>query len=316
VTASDLVLALVLILLATDGGSSPAQLGREAYAKGDYAAAELHHREELKSVAKGDPEARASALANLGNVLRRRAAFAESIQILQSLLSLREKQNGKQSPQAEEALGLLGIALADSGKIAQSLPILERRLKLAQKLSSPSELNGLAEYDLAKALVRADAKFHPRADALIASAQVKAETTIGADSPDAGRLAQARAHTLSLLGKHDLAEASLRRALKIFQSARGPDHPETLAIESDLSAVLFSLKRYREAEPLALRATERTFRNLGAHPDSAIGFFNLGYLQRELGKTDEAAKSFGRVLEIEKKLGVETLSKQVRELVP
>ena len=90
-------------------------------------------------------------------------------------------------------------------------------------------------------------------------------------------------------GRYADAEPLYRRALAIFESALGPDHPDTASSLNNLAVLLEGQGRYADAEPLFRRALAIRETALGPdHPDTASSLGNLAGLLHDQGRTEEA----------------------------
>jgi len=100
--------------------------------------------------------------------------------------------------------------------------------------------------------------------------------------------------------KGDLAgaEAALRQALSIRLATVGPDHHDTMAVESNLLVVVEYQGRYGEALWQRLKDLERDQRSGRFHPlDLAAGYTAMGVDCRELGRLREGEAYLQRALD-------------------
>ena len=74
------------------------------------------------------------------------------------------------------------------------------------------------------------------------------------------------------MGDYAKAEPLYQRALKIFEKALGPDHPDTATALTNLAVLYRAMGDYAKAEPLYQRALKIVEKALGPdHPNTAHG---------------------------------------------
>ncbi len=90
-------------------------------------------------------------------------------------------------------------------------------------------------------------------------------------------------------GKYAQAEPLYLRALGIYETALGPEHPDVATSINNMAALYHSQGKYAEAEPLYQRALAITEKALGPeHPDVATTLENYADLLRKLERDAEA----------------------------
>ena len=107
------------------------------------------------------------------------------------------------------------------------------------------------------------------------------------------------------LGKHDTAEANLKRAIELRIKKVGTEDPEVLNYMQELAWVYYYQSRYDEAEPLLVEAIDKG-RAVWDEVDPILlrATSRLGWLYHFLGRNEEAAKVHGEALEvIQRRLG-------------
>ena len=93
------------------------------------------------------------------------------------------------------------------------------------------------------------------------------------------------------------AETMYHELGKIQRRHLGPDHPDTLAVETYLAAVLSRQERFAEAEQVLRKALDRMKQALGdGHPHTKSAVEMLGSFKRE----EEAIRSWQEELDIPK----------------
>ncbi|KAK3612822.1 hypothetical protein LTR22_028443, partial [Elasticomyces elasticus] len=108
-------------------------------------------------------------------------------------------------------------------------------------------------------------------------------------------------------GQYEAAEEMNRRALKGYEKALGPEHPNTLTSVSNLAEVLRSQGKYEAAEEMNRRALKGREKALGPeHPSTLTSVGNLAGLLESQGKYEAAEEMNRRALKgWEKALGPE-----------
>jgi tetratricopeptide (TPR) repeat protein len=91
----------------------------------------------------------------------------------------------------------------------------------------------------------------------------------------------------------------MRRALAIFETSLGADHPNVATQLSNLAQLLQATNRLSEAEPLMRRALAIDEASYGPeHPDVARDLNNLASLLQATNRLDQAEPLMRRVVEI------------------
>ena len=123
---------------------------------------------------------------------------------------------------------------------------------------------------------------------------------------EARRLNQ-QAVELYQAGRYPEALPLQQRALKIYEKALGPDHPDIASSLNNLGGLYKVMGAYDQALPLYRRALKVREKALGPdHPDTAISLNNLALLYQVMGADDQALPLYQRGLQIiEKSLGPE-----------
>ena len=92
-------------------------------------------------------------------------------------------------------------------------------------------------------------------------------------------------------GKHAEAEPLYQRALRIWEQALGPDHPQVASPLNGLANLYKEQGKYAEAEPLYQRALRIREQALDTkHPLTREVVRNFAILLRKMGREFEATK--------------------------
>ena len=106
-------------------------------------------------------------------------------------------------------------------------------------------------------------------------------------------------NALGMLGRHEEALATYRRALAIDEAALGSSHPDVGQILQNMGWVLSTMKRHDEALSANRRAATIFERTIGTdHTNYAYAVNSIGWALLAQGKDEEARESFERALKI------------------
>ena len=125
-------------------------------------------------------------------------------------------------------------------------------------------------------------------------------------SREPGRQERRIAYAANQLGQflfaaalHAEAEPLMQRALEIFESSLGENHPNVATQLNNLAVLLQDTNRLGEAEPLMRRALEIDEQSLGPdHPTVAIDLNNLARLLQATNRLGEAEPLMRRALDV------------------
>jgi tetratricopeptide (TPR) repeat protein/tRNA A-37 threonylcarbamoyl transferase component Bud32 len=105
------------------------------------------------------------------------------------------------------------------------------------------------------------------------------------------------------LGRYELAEPHINRALTLRQEQLGDDHTETLKALQLFGHLLVRQGRYTEAETFLVKSLELHRRVLGEDdPDTLSAMEVLGVLYRRLGRYDDAEPLYVEVMEARRRV--------------
>ena len=149
----------------------------------------------------------------------------------------------------------------------------------------------------------------PRCERVLPHAQACAGLVdeFGFEFAEAGLLLNETGSYLHERARYVEAEPLHRRALRIWEKALGPEHPDVATSLDNLAALYYAQGKYAEAVPLCRRALGIKEKALGPeHPDVANCLNNLAELYDAQGKCAKAEPLHQRALGIrEKALGPE-----------
>jgi tetratricopeptide (TPR) repeat protein len=149
----------------------------------------------------------------------------------------------------------------------------------------------------------------PKCERFLPQAQACAALVdeFGFEFAEAARLFNQAGLFLTERARYAEAEPLYQRALRIWEKALGPEHPDVATSLNNLAELCRAQGKYAEAEPLHQRALGIREKALGPeHPDVATSLNNLALHYRAQGKYVEAEPLYQRALRIgEKALGPE-----------
>lgn len=90
------------------------------------------------------------------------------------------------------------------------------------------------------------------------------------------------------LGRHEQALANYGRALEIWERTLGPEHPAMATIHNNLGSTYYAQDRLEEARTEMLRGYEIRRAVLGVHPRVAESLNNVGVVEFQMGRYDDA----------------------------
>jgi tetratricopeptide (TPR) repeat protein len=174
------------------------------------------------------------------------------------------------------------------------------RRAMGEECRMPTLREALEWVDAAFAGDAQDVRYWPILDPLAPHALAVARHA------DQAEIAEPTARLFNDLGvlfdiKADYAEAETlkRRALAIFETSLGPDHPNVATNLNNLAQLLHATNRLAEAEPLMRRALAIDETSYGPdHPDVAINLNNLALLLKDTNRLAEAEPLCRRALAI------------------
>ncbi|MFP4474188.1 MAG: tetratricopeptide repeat protein [Desulfatibacillaceae bacterium] len=249
-----------------------------------------------------DPEP--EALAGRVMALYEQGMFAEVLPLAEKLHDRRVARHGGGSPQAAEALFILGNIHYNLSNYEQARALHETALARREEAFGPRHPDVAASLDrLAMANYRLG---NPgRAVDLLERAVRIRERALGPDHPDLASSLSNLALVLGARGEYARAEPLHRRAIEINKKVLGPGHPNLAASLSNLADLHAGAGRREKATELHKKALAIREKALGPeHPDVATNLNNLAALYHRAGNYDEAERLYERAVRItEKHLG-------------
>ncbi|MDI3281691.1 CHAT domain-containing tetratricopeptide repeat protein [Polyangium sp. 15x6] len=213
-------------------GSALSDLGGMYLATGDYPKAEgfLRRAVEILEATKGPDDLLATAVGNLGTLLKKKGDTKGAEKAYERAIALEEKGGAAR----ESALGtvfanLAGLYMA-SGRLAQAEKLFLRAIALHEKNGPERSL--LIDVGSLGALYRGMGRYDKAAEQYNRALPL-AQRVHGTNHPDVGRLYHNIAVFLTGSSQKDLAEEHYRKAESILARTLGPRHPDLASVYSD-----------------------------------------------------------------------------------
>jgi len=237
-------------------------------------------------------------LGNLAGVLSDMGDYARAQELLRRELWILDRTVGLQDPRAVGTLANLGLNLYEQGKYLEASVLMQRAVASRTEVLGP-ENPRVAESLINLAGLEADLGYVSQADTDYELGVSILEHSLGPRHPD---FARALVNYGAFLESLDLvrARAQFERALEIFGSVYGEDHPLTAWTHTSLGRALTRTGDWVAAEENLLRALEFWERSPTPVEALRIGAVAaMGRLQADMGDLVAARDSFAQVLELE-----------------
>ncbi|MEM7353276.1 MAG: serine/threonine-protein kinase [Acidobacteriota bacterium] len=212
-------------------------------------------------------------------------------------------------PEVQAAMmGVIGEIYVDLGLLSEAESLIVGGLELQQQTlggqhpdiaASHARLSNLRQWqdDLA------DAEVQARRALEVHQAFAGGADGDGESDSDEARYLTRLGSVLHNAGKYQEAEATLRRALELWEPTSVVEEGERTATRSELSITLKGLGRFGEAEGLLRQAIDYSRNHLGAdHPRLATQMLNLASVVSELDRNVEAEALLREALEIRQRV--------------
>lgn len=238
----------------------------------------------------------AQALEQQGKVDDARAALAEA-------LSLQEAELGQRHIAVAQTLAALAALHNRHGQHDQAEPLHRRALAIRQALDANDP--GIATHLNELGLWHQERKEYAKAQPLLEDALKLVRANQGADSLEAARILASLAHVRDEQGQDVEARPLYEQALAIYQQHE-PSVQAQLGeahVLNNLAGAVYRKRRFKEAEPLFLRALELTEQAVGPNDARMLPLLdNLQALYRSQGRAAEADTYGSRAAAVRKAL--------------
>ncbi len=197
----------------------------------------------------------------------------------------------------------IGSAYGDLGLFEEARRQMERALELRRRALGPEHPDTLNSM-YALGLLYARAGLYRPAERLLNETLETRRRLLGDRDPATLDTVGALAILAAMLqGDYPRAEAMLKSALAVLRSARGEEHPETLAIMNNLATQFVNQGKYGQAEDLYTKILEIKRRVMGEdHPSTLMTMSNLGVVNRYQGKYPQSEALLAAALQVRRRL--------------
>jgi tetratricopeptide (TPR) repeat protein len=223
----------------------------------------------------------ARLLGQVSYYLDDRARFSDAEPLLQRALTIRERVQGPQHPDAATSLNDLALLYINQGKYAQAELLSQRALAIWERALGPDHPDLATGLNNVAALYKHQGKY-AQAEPLCQRALAIDEKALGPNHPDVARDLNNLAALYDDQGKYAKAELLYQRVLAIFEKGLGLDHPDVATTLNNLALPYHEQGKYAPAEPLYQRALPINEKALDPeHPNLATALENYAGLLRE-----------------------------------
>ncbi|MEP7043100.1 MAG: protein kinase, partial [Dokdonella sp.] len=215
----------------------------------------------------------------------------------QGIALLKPDDPGSAETQAK-AHDLIAHCLIGNGEMAAAESMLDDALRQdAAALGPHNEIVG-EEWILLGSVLAGNARF-AEAEAAFHNGIDIWRSTYGDDSNHVAHALNELSNALSDKGDLAGAENALRQSLQIRMDSVGPDHRDTLVVQTNLLGIIEAEGRFAEGVVERLKLRERGSAGGQLHPqDLASSYLNVGKDYRELGLFDKAATELRAGIEV------------------
>ena len=236
------------------------------------------------------------ALTALADLYRQEGEYAKGERLSARGLELAEAAYGKEDARTAPMVALRGGLLADSGKLAEAEPYLNRALAIYEKARQPA-LSEAMLVNLGTLYERMNQL--DRAQAIEEQALKRQEARLGSQHIDLATTLSALATVQEKRGEFAAAEASCRRGLKIMAASPRANLDARIGLLRGLGTTLVSLGQVGQAEASLLEAMELEREASGSDSlQMAMIHWALGRLYNVRRQNEKAAGELAKSLAI------------------
>lgn len=252
------------------------------------------------SVLKSDPETQAGLYESLGSMYNQLGNFPESDRLLFLALEKMKAARGPEDPRVAGILVKIGILRGDRSQFKDAERFAQDGLAMTERHAAANDPLVIQAKSVLGRVAAQSGSFEKAIAMLEPLVKIRPEGEEAAI--DLADNLSALGVCYYSLGRLELAEPFVRRALALHRQLAGEFHPHTANDLLNLGEIEAALTRYAEAEKYYSEAIQIMERWYGRdHPDTAtlIGIFARTLLME--GKTAEAEVLLRRVLEVQER---------------
>jgi tetratricopeptide (TPR) repeat protein len=220
----------------------------------------------------------------LGDPVRAEALFRRGSEVVTRVF-------GADHPEGLACRDGVAVARMEQGHSAEAEEMLRDLLARSRELVGNDD-PGTINIAVKLAIVLSRQSRFSEAETLVSEALTWRRQTYGVDDRRTLNTRLLLANQMSRRGDYENAERAYRELLADSRRVLGDEHPETLAVLSNLVTLLVrGLHRYEEAEPLAAELVATRARVLGdRHPSTLNAIEHQAVLLRRLNRFDESER--------------------------
>ncbi len=243
------------------------------------------------------PGTRATVLATLGEICRKRGMYDHALPLLEEALALREEHVSPRDPAVPASLNALADLHMAQSKYNTAEALYRRALSIQEEALGRHDPQVAATLDRIGRLMTKRARF-PDAAVLFNDALKIREESLGPWHPDVAESLTNLATLNSEHGRYREAEQQLERALTITRESLGFDHPRVATIITRFAYLCRSQGRFGDAERHLRHALGIREQRFGPeHPQVLASLNNLGDHLHKQGQLEQAEAYYRRALE-------------------
>lgn len=194
------------------------------------------------------------------------------------------------------------LALFQSGKVVEAIPIAEEALRNSRRLPGEDNLILAESLNNLAVLYEAEGRYS-EAEPLSFQALGISKKLLPEDSPVVARYISNLAYVYYSQSRYTEAEPLYLQALGVWKNLKVEEHPDLAVTLSNLGVLYAALGRYQEAEILISQALAMSKKLLGEeHPSVAVILSNLGVVYYSQGRDEKAEALYVQALAMWKKL--------------
>ena len=248
------------------------------------------------------PAVEAELRSVIGSLYFRTGQFPQAEEMQRTVLVIRRKEFGLESPAVAASLDELGLTLMASGKLSEAEEVNREALDIRQRhLGKENADVATSENHLAHVCSQ-NGKL-TEAEALAREGLAIRQRLFGTDSLEAADSLRTLAVILGDKRQWDEAENMTRKVLEIRRKKLGPEHSWVASALTDVAWAAGANGKLKEAETLEQEALAMRQRLLSPeHPDVATSLYLVGDRMRQEGNLKEAYPVLTAALLIQRKI--------------
>ena len=249
----------------------------------------------------GQPVAEAATRFTIGSSYWQLGVYQEAQKHFERALELRRRTLGVEHPDTLKAMNMLGVALAEEGKLGEAAELFNQLVEVRRRVLGPDHRDTLTAMSNLGNMYDAQGKY-AEAAGLDRRLLESRRRLLGPEHPDTLNSMNNLALDYKNEGKYDEAEALHSKIFEIRRRLLGPEHPDTLLTMFNLAVADDNVGKFDEARRLINQVLEIRKRTLPPnHPYIVNTLHILAFTTYLQGRYQEAEKLNQDVLEIRRR---------------